>query len=326
MAKIRQFGISCNSGPVPVLLPPTTEAVCGAALRSGRAMRKFTGHSGGLVLQNTFCHIPSISLKTELRLWEAGLHSWDQCAGPLPGALSKRKLSTIMAHLPESHAQLAASNPRYFAEHLPSSEQWRLFARFRNTTAFLDIETTGLGGPGDHITTIVLYDGRSVRHYVHGQNLNDFPAAVAAYSLLVTFNGKCFDVPFIERSFGIKLTAAHIDLRYVLKSLGYTGGLKAVEVKLGLDRKDLRDVDGYFAVLLWQEYRRRGDPRALETLLAYNAADVLNLEPLMVTAFNMKLKGTPFHDMHCLGMPATPAIPFRADRGMIERIRGSIWR
>jgi uncharacterized protein len=289
-------------------------------------MRRFIHHFGQRVLEQTFCHIPSISLKTEQRFWDAGLRSWDQCEAPPPGLLSRKKQMTINEHLAQSKSHLNNSNPSYFSDLLPASEQWRLFARFRNTTAFLDIETTGLGGPGDHITTIVLYDGRSVRHYVHGQNLNDFPAAVAAYSLLVTFNGKCFDVPFIERSFGIKLMAAHIDLRYVLKSLGYAGGLKAVEVKLGLDRKDLRDVDGYFAVLLWQEYRRRGDPRALETLLAYNAADVLNLEPLMVTAFNMKLKGTPFHDMHCLDMPATPAIPFRADRGMIERIRGSIWR
>jgi uncharacterized protein len=278
------------------------------------------------VVQNTFCHIPSISLKTEQRLWDTGLHRWDQCAEPLPGGVSKRKLSTILAHLPESHAQLARSNPLYFAALLPASEQWRLFAHFRASAAFLDIETTGLGGPGDHITTVVLYDGRSVRHYVHGQNLDEFPAAVQSYRLLITFNGKCFDVPFIERYFGIKLSAAQIDLRYVLKSLGYSGGLKAVEVKLGLDRKELRDVDGFFAVLLWQEYRRRGDPRALETLLAYNAADVLNLEPLMVTAFNMKLKSTPFHEMHRLPEPVPRTIPFRANQDVIERIRSRGWR
>jgi uncharacterized protein len=231
-----------------------------------------------------------------------------------------------MGHLTESQAQLAGLNPRYFSELLPASEQWRLFTHFRDNAAFLDIETTGLGGPGDHITTVVLYDGRSARHFIHGQNLDEFPAAVQSYRLLVTFNGKCFDVPFIERYFGMKITAAHIDLRYVLKSLGYSGGLKIVEKKLGIDRKDLQDVDGYFAVLLWQEYRRRGDSTALETLLAYNTADVLNLEPLMVTAFNMKLKGTPFHDMHCLPMPTPPASPFKADRRLIEKIRMQIWR
>lgn len=278
------------------------------------------------MLQQTFCHIPSISLKTEQRFWDAGLLNWEQCAAPPPGLLSRKKQIAIAEHLAESKSQLGNSNPLYFSDLLPASEQWRLFTHFRNTVAYLDIETTGLGGPGDHITTIVLYDGSSVRHYIHGQNLNDFPSALQAYRLLVTFNGKCFDVPFIERYFNIKVMAAHIDLRYVLRSLGYSGGLKIVETKLGLDRKDLHDVDGFFAVLLWQEYRRRGDPRALETLLAYNSADVLNLEPLMVTAFNMKLKKTPFIDLHRLPDPVTPAIPFVPHRNLIESIKARMWR
>ena len=232
---------------------------------------------------------------------------------------------TILENLTESKTQLTNLNPLFFADLLPASEQWRLFAHFRTTVAYLDIETTGLGGPGDHITTVVLYDGHSVRPYIHGQNLHEFPAALQKHRLLVTFNGKCFDVPFIERYFGIKVSAAHIDLRYVLKSLGYSGGLKVVETKLGLDRKDLHDVDGFFAVLLWSEYRRKGDLRALETLLAYNAADVLNLEPLMVTAFNLKLKTTPFHDLHHLPHPLTPAVPFIPHRDVIERIRARGW-
>lgn len=277
------------------------------------------------MLQHTFCHIPTISLKTEHRFWDAGLHNWEQCAMPPLGVLSRKKQATIMEHVAESQAQLSGANPLYFADLLPASEQWRLFSHFRDSAAYLDIETTGLGGPDDHITTVVLYDGHSVRHYVYGKNLEEFPQALRQYRVLVTFNGKCFDVPFIERFFGVKLSAAHIDLRYVLKSLGYTGGLKVVETRLGLDRKDLHDVDGFFAVLLWQEYRRRGDPRALETLLAYNAADVLNLEPLMVTAFNMKLRNTPFHDMPRLPKPATPAIPFAPHRDVIDRIKSRAW-
>ncbi len=294
-------------------------------MRSVRAIGTLPHHRGGIVLQNTFCHIPSISLKTEQRLWDAGLRCWDQCGEPLPPALSRRKLKAIMEHLPESIAQLARSNPYYFAQLLPASEQWRLFAHFRNSAAFLDIETTGLSGTADHITTVVIYDGHQVSHFIHGRNLDGLPAALQKYRLLVTFNGRCFDVPFIERYFGLRLPIAHIDLRYVLKSLGHSGGLKSVERQLGLDRKDLHDVDGFVAVLLWQEYRRRGDTNALETLLAYNAADVLNLEPLMVAAYNMKLANTPFRDVHRLPEPATPQIPFRADRGVLERMRVRRW-
>jgi uncharacterized protein YprB with RNaseH-like and TPR domain len=51
-------------------------------------------------------------------------------------------------------------------EHLPSREHWRLFGAFRNSTAFFDIETTGLQTDWDTITTIALYDGRSIRTFV----------------------------------------------------------------------------------------------------------------------------------------------------------------
>jgi len=51
--------------------------------------------------------------------------------------------------------------------------------------------------------------------------------------------------------FGIELNQVHIDLRYVLRSLGYTGGLKGCEKQAGIDRGNLEGVDGYFAVLLW---------------------------------------------------------------------------
>src|SRR5947199_8147 len=82
---------------------------------------------------------------------------------------------------------------------------------------------------------------------------------------------------------------AHIDLRYPLRSLGYTGGLKGCERQLGVARPGLEDVDGYLAVLLWDEYRRRKNERALETLLAYNAHDTVNLAALMVHAYNGKV-------------------------------------
>jgi uncharacterized protein YprB with RNaseH-like and TPR domain len=60
-----------------------------------------------------------------------------------------------------------------------------------------------------------------------------------------------------------------------------------------MDRGDLNDIDGFFAVLLWDEYQRTGDQQALDTLLAYNIQDTVTLENLVVTAYNMKLKDTP---------------------------------
>jgi hypothetical protein len=125
---------------------------------------------------------------------------------------------------------------------------------------------------------------------VQGQNLDDFIEDIQKYKVIVSYNGKSFDIPFIEHFFNIRLDHAHIDLRYVFYSLGFKGGLKGCERQLGMDRGDLRDIDGFFAVLLWDEYQRTGDQKALETLLAYNIQDTVTLENLMVTAYNMKLR------------------------------------
>lgn len=272
------------------------------------------------MLTHTFRHIPGIGLKTEKRFWQAGLSSWDDFKEPCPIRLTPEKIAIIRAYLDESKRHLL-SDPLYFYELLTGNQHWRLFPHYRGKTVYLDIETTGLSEFQDHITTIATYDGCQVRYYVHGQNLADFIDDIASYDVLVTYNGKTFDIPFIERSFGKRIHKAHIDLRYILRNLGYSGGLKSCEKQLGLDRGNLAGVNGYFAVLLWQEYKRRGNQKALETLLAYNIEDVVNLEPLMVHAYNLSLRETPFANALQLSSPPKPSLPFAPDLKVIEKIK-----
>ncbi len=276
------------------------------------------------MLYNTFCHIPGIGLHTEKRMWSSGLSSWEEFLrqGPSQNMLSRARLGSIQKYVEQSLNQLQQSRSDYFAELLPAAQQWRLFREFQSSTAYLDIETTGMGGFNDHITTIALYDGKDIFHYVRGQNLKDFRDRINGYKLLVTYNGKSFDLPFIRDTLKIPMDHAHIDLRYVLSSLGYRGGLKGCEKQLGLDRAELDGVDGFFAVLLWRDYLRSGNGKALDTLLAYNIEDVVNLETLMVLAYNLKLQETPFSESHILPSPSVPIIPFKADPETIERIRG----
>jgi len=40
--------------------------------------------------------------------------------------------------------------------------------------AYLDIETTGLDSYYNEITTIALYDGENIKHYINGENLEEF--------------------------------------------------------------------------------------------------------------------------------------------------------
>ncbi|MCJ7774543.1 MAG: ribonuclease H-like domain-containing protein, partial [Desulfobacterales bacterium] len=223
-------------------------------------------------------------------------------------------------YIEESNQQLKNDNPVYFAKLLPSRLHWRFFPEFRHLTVYLDIETTGMDDVSS-ITTISLYDGNHIWWYVEGDNLEQFLDDILKYKVIITYNGKGFDIPFIENQFGIKIDHAHIDLRYVLAGLGFSGGLKGCERQLGISRGELSGIDGYFAVLLWDDYIRNRNNRALETLLAYNIEDVINLEKLLIMAYNMKIKNLPFYSHNRLDPPSSPQTPFHADIETIEKIK-----
>ena len=55
-------------------------------------------------------------------------------------------------------------------------------------------------------------------------------------------------------------------------------------------------------------------------MLAYSAYDAVNLEALMVLAYNHKLQATPFGESHRLPTPELPRIPFKADSDTIENL------
>jgi uncharacterized protein YprB with RNaseH-like and TPR domain len=95
---------------------------------------------------------------------------------------------------------------------------------------------------------------------------------------LYTFNGHCFDLPVIRKRLGLDLRARHnsVDLRYACARAGLKGGQKVIEARLGIKRK-LPGLDGYDALLLWQDYLERGAADSLHILLAYNREDVMNL-------------------------------------------------
>lgn len=272
------------------------------------------------MLKSTFCHLPGCSPTVEQSLWASGITSWEELLSARLSYMPRQKASNFTHHIKTSFEHLEHNNPNYFAELLPSNQHWRMFPEFRHSVAYLDIETTGLNY-GDSITTIALYDGQSVFHYVQGDNLQDFVRDINRYSMVVTYNGKCFDVPFIERFFNIKMNHAHIDLMYTLRNLGYKGGLKGCERQLGLDRKDLTGVDGFFAVLLWDDYQKTKSIKSLETLLAYNIQDVVSLEQLLIIAYNKKLAETPFRQTLALPTPVEPEVPFVADLDTIRRIQ-----
>jgi hypothetical protein len=47
------------------------------------------------------------------------------------------------------------------------------------------------------------------------------------------------------------------------------------------------------------------------------------LENLLVTAYNMKLKDTPFYESHLIADSPPPVNPFRADLETVDRLKNS---
>lgn len=268
------------------------------------------------MLNCSFLHIPSIGQKTERKIWENEIRTNEEFIKSPTNSIPPRTREKIINHINTSRSNM--EDPHQYYDNLPSSEQWRIFKRFQKNTAYIDIETTGLDTYRDKITTIALYDGENIKHYVNGINLDEFKKDICDYNVIVTYNGKTFDVPFIESFFNIEISHCHLDLRYILKSLGYSGGLKSCEKQLGIGRgDDLDGVDGFMAVLIWNHYRRRKDKKALETLLAYNIEDVLNLEYLMITAYNKKIQGLPL-ELGGLEIPPKKDNPFEVDESIVN--------
>ncbi len=236
-----------------------------------------------MVLRATFQHLPTVGPRTEAFLWSQGVRDWGMFPESPPfRGVGRDRWDRIRAGLAESEEALRRRDAGYFARRLPASEHWRLYREFQDRTAFLDIETTGLSPYQGYITVVTVHGGDVTRTFQQGEDLPEVGAFLSRYSLLVTFNGSLFDVPFLEAHFPeIRFPPAHADLRFLLRRIGQRGGLKVIEKRLGMGHRDgVEGIDGLEAVRLWNAHLR-GVPGALERLVEYNRADTVNLEPLM---------------------------------------------
>lgn len=234
------------------------------------------------MLNNTYIHIPGIGAATEHAIWKRGIKNWeDFLSSHSIVKTARKKKRMLLSWVEESIEQLSCANHVFFARRLRQCHHWRAYRHFREETAYVDIETTGLSPGYADITIIGIYNGKETKTFVKGFNLEDANAELAGYKQLITFNGARFDLPFIEQEFPGFFNHLHIDLMYPLKKIGYCGGLKNVELSLGIKRsEETANLNGFDAVRLWRRYER-GDDEALELLIRYNREDVENLEKIM---------------------------------------------
>lgn len=249
------------------------------------------------MLRNTFLHIPGVGKKTEKKLWKNKIRNWgDFFQRSNKVNISSNKRSKISNYLEKSIKCCNNKDYSFLIDNFPSKIHWRTYRELKEKgeCCFLDIETTGLNKSKNKLTVVGIYNGRKSRSFIRGENLNAFPKVIKDYDLVVSFNGKRFDVPFLEEKFDnleIRNNVFHIDLMYEMRKLGYSGGLKKIEKDLGISRsKETQGMGGYEAVVLWNKFKE-GNRDALKTLLEYNKEDIENLEYLMDFAFrNLKEK------------------------------------
>jgi len=234
------------------------------------------------MIKNSFIFLPSISSNKENKLWMLNIKTWDDFISlKRINGISAEKKEIYDKKIIEAKNELINDEMKLFMK-FPSKETWRLYNYLKDEALFLDIE---IGRNPKDIILIGMYDGINTKVMVKNYNMdkNIFLNELKKYKLLVTYNGKSFDAPAIEKYFGIKLNLPHIDLKYCCSKLKIGNGLKNVELNLNLKRPQNlygKPYDVYKAFLA------PGDREYLDFLIKYNEEDIVNLKPIMEYCFN----------------------------------------
>lgn len=232
----------------------------------------------------TFLHFHKVGERRERALWRFGYVDWNSILSrPAPSFWRsfwdcwRREAEASLKALKELKAS-------YFAQRLPKSSWWRAVREFAEKVVFLDVETDGT----NKITVLGIADQREYFAFIRGiDDMEEARERLERAAIVVTYNGNGFDLPVLRANFpDWRLPPLHIDLCPLLRRLGYRGGLKGVEVQLGIQRSpETQGLSGWDAVHLWWKWRDYGDEKALNLLLTYNREDVINLRPLLEFAY-----------------------------------------
>ncbi len=229
------------------------------------------------MIDRVFDHCPGIGPRMDERIRRAGYHTWKECLeNPSGLPLSAKMKGPFVDEIQRGMEALKREDITFFTRVFHNRHHWRILDRFFDRATFFDIETTGLSMIDHRVTVVVALDRGELHTFVEGENLDDFIDFADSRELLVTFNGACFDIPFLERSFHIPgFQAPHIDLRWVSWHSGLRGGLKVLEKKLGIHRPaDLVDWDGIEALNLYYRWKA-GHPECRPKLIRYCSADTI---------------------------------------------------
>jgi uncharacterized protein YprB with RNaseH-like and TPR domain len=168
--------------------------------------------------------------------------------------------------------------------------------------AFLDTETSGLaGGTGTYVFMIgigrFIEDEFRLTQFFMRDPIEE-PAHLAAVfgaldgcKVLVTYNGKSFDVPLLNSRFITNgeppplKTHAHIDLLHIARRLWRdrlpSRTLGSIEKNILEYIRTEEDIPGWMVPSIYFDYIKIGDARPLNNVFYHNAMDILSLATLL---------------------------------------------
>ena len=188
-------------------------------------------------------------------------------------------------------------------------------------TGILDIETTGLTPGRNHfilggiysLPDRTLYQFFAETRSEEEEALRSYLDVLSTLDLVVTYNGRHFDLPFLEKRWKT-CTGSSVSLPYNLDLYLVVNGhspikrfvpnlkQKTVENYMGLWQNREDEISGAESVELYNTYERTQDPELGKKILLHNSDDILQLSRLLAVTAK-----SDFHKaMSTLGFPAGP--------------------
>ena len=174
---------------------------------------------------------------------------------------------------------------------------------------FVDLETTGLAGSGvqPFMIGLAFFEGDALvvrQYFMHKPAaeegmLQAFEELFTKYKVLVTFNGKTFDLPVLDNRFILTglldgtrpdlVKMPHLDLLSPARRIWSHLPSRALSY---LDEHVLKmkrppgEIPGRLAPWLYNQFAQSGDPRPLEGMFLHNELDMLAMVPLVEQVVN----------------------------------------
>jgi len=155
-------------------------------------------------VDNSFIGVSGVGEKTERGLWEAGVTHWDDFH---PEPVGPKTGERIEAFIDEGRSHLDDENVAFFDERFPLRRALASLRDVRRPGVFLRHRDHRPEPQWCDVTTVSLHQDGETMTLVRGDDLTaeSLRAAFADAGLLVSFNGKRFDVPFLETCYDVDL-------------------------------------------------------------------------------------------------------------------------